>query len=498
MRENRFKLWSTPTGSALLTSPYRHPASPPSRTRVARVRDGAGALVLVAQTVWRDPGLRRFYLRVAITQALATLAIGLLVGWALFDDDDAAHRRAKGEHGKGVVVAVDEARHGDQGIVIESDKRTIVINPRGINIRAHQGAQTAGVESAPPGEGAAAPKNAASERRVRATAPGRPAEGSGGADEVDDEGDDDDDEGGEKSAGAARAGGPPRVIVRGTIDDDDEAETPPGKASPTPGRAERLLAFWGKVVRLYGALVVVGWGVVALSRDYHDAIGREASLRLGLPPEDPPIAPRVRLNVDWLKTKAKRRLRGFLLFTMGVPPLWALSFFVVLPLASIDHVWNVFDTSTVVSRLYGLLAAAWGAYWLTVFTGAKTALAWADEASAGEPWFLRVWGTLTRRSPRAVAWLPRGYGQAWHSMSRRVFAPALCVERAPYEFGGLAALRLLGSVPGLYPFVRPLVPVASALLITRHVPPPPAPPSEPARGAWPPPGRSWPPASRGG
>jgi hypothetical protein len=280
--------------------------------------------------------------------------------------------------------------------------------------------------------------------------------------------DDDDDDG---SNGASAAGS--------DNDDDREAREDRGEVTTSRwGVQTRLAAFWRKLVAFYGALVAIGWCIVALSRDYHDAIAREASLRLNLPPEDPPLVPRVRLNLPWLTTKLKRRFRGFILFTLGVPPLWALSFFVVLPLMGINHLWSVFDTSSVISRLYGLLAALWGAYWLVVFTGAKTGLAWAHERTATEPWYLRVWGSLTQRLPEAFAWLPRGYGRAWSNMSQRVFSPTQCFEQAPYEFAGLAALRLLGSVPGLYPFVRPLVPVAAALLITRHVPPPePAAPS---------------------
>ncbi|MCU0686388.1 MAG: hypothetical protein MUF34_29775, partial [Polyangiaceae bacterium] len=62
MRENRQKLGQPPTGSAPLTSPYRQEPFTPSLPRLARVREGALALVLVARTVWADATLRRFYL----------------------------------------------------------------------------------------------------------------------------------------------------------------------------------------------------------------------------------------------------------------------------------------------------------------------------------------------------------------------------------------------------------------------------------------------------
>jgi hypothetical protein len=447
MRENQFKLWPSPTVSAAPTSPYRkEPPAAPAPSRLERVREGASALVLVARTVWGDLALRRFYLRVATLQALATLALGLLAVSLFIDADDDEPRKHEGKRPKNVIITTEGAKKRDQSIVIKNDKHTVIIGPDGIDVRPAD-SSVAAAPSGAPSAGSAPP---------------------GGAADEDDDKDDGDDEGERAGAGVAPR---PKVVVHAEVGEDDEGDE--GEpAAGREGRKSRLKAFWGKVVAIYGIFVGAGWCVVALSRDYHDAIGREASLRLELPPEDPPVSPRVRLNVGWVKTRIKRRLRGFLLFTLGAPPLWALSFFVVLPLVGINYLWDVFDTSAVISRLYGLLAAAWGGYWLMVFTTAKTQLAWADERDAPEPWFLRLWGGLIRRLPAAFAWLPRGYGQAWRSMSRSVFSPASCYERAPYELGGLAALRLLGSVPGLYPFVRPLVPVAAAMLVKRHCPPP--------------------------
>ncbi|HEU4533285.1 MAG TPA: hypothetical protein VFS00_04175, partial [Polyangiaceae bacterium] len=351
-----------PTESATLTSPYRQEPFTPSPRRLARLREGALALVLVARTVWHDVALRRFYLRVGAAQAIVTLVLGVFAALVIFEDDDdrpgARHARLQ-RRAKSAVVTEEP---DEQGIVIKGDQGTIVINPRGVDIRPN-GSAPAGDESAP------APASASPR-------PGRHVEVRSGRD-----------------------GKGPRVSVHVTTDDDDDHDEDDGATAARhdrphggdadadadqatggrPGAAARLMAFWGKLVTLYGALVAIGWGVVALSRDYHDVISREASLRLNLPPEDPPLVPRVRLNVDWIKTRLQRRFRGFMLFTLGVPPLWALSFFVVLPLMGINRVWAVFDSDSVVSRLYGLLAAGWGAYWLIVFTGAKTALAWADE-----------------------------------------------------------------------------------------------------------------------
>ncbi|HEU4532534.1 MAG TPA: hypothetical protein VFS00_00405, partial [Polyangiaceae bacterium] len=266
-------------------------------SRLDRVREGASALVGVARTVWDDPALRRFYLRVATTQALATLVVGLLAV-SLFLDADDEPRRREGKRSKNVVVSVDGAKKKDQTVVIKNDRHTIVIGPDGVDVRPAESS----VAAASGGPDASAPPSASAA------------------------GDDDDDDEGAKAGG--RPG--PRVLVQGEIregddddDDDDEAAPAAGGEARQEGKS-RLKAFWGKVVAIYGIFVAAGWCVVALSRDYHDAIGREASLRLGLPPEDPPVSPRVRLNVPWVKTRVKRRIRGFLLFTLGVPPLWTL------------------------------------------------------------------------------------------------------------------------------------------------------------------------------
>lgn len=498
MRENQFKLWHPSTERAALTTPYRQePPAAPSPSRFERVREGASALVLVARTVWADLALRRFYLRVATAQAIATLVIGL-VAVSLFvdgDDEDEKPQKHKGTRSKTTIVTTDDPSKRDQSIVIKKGNHTVVIGPKGIDVRPADS------------NAAATPSGDASADAPQAGHATSGEDDEDNQDKADDEGkgageDKDDDEGKVDGTNAngedrgkgkrknkhkekgndKRAGSGPKVVVDGTMTIDDDDDDGPTSATVGRGPGAWLKAFWGKVVAIYGIFVATGWCVVALSRDYHDAIGREASLRLNLPPEDPPVSPRVRLNVDWVKTRIKRRFRGFLLFTLGAPPLWTLSFFVVLPLMGINHVWEVFDTSAVVSRLYGLLAAAWGGYWLVVFTAAKTQLAWVNEHKAPEPWFLRLWGSFTERLPSAVAWLPRGYGRAWRSMSRQVFSPADCFEHAPYEFSGLAALRLLGSVPGLYAFVRPLVPVAAALLAKRHCPLPPAPAEAPAEG----------------
>lgn len=205
---------------------------------------------------------------------------------------------------------------------------------------------------------------------------------------------------------------------------------------------------------LYACLCISEWLVIALSRDYHDQIGRRASLLSGAPPEDPEEKPRVRLNLRWLWSKAKRRARGLRVIVMGAPVLMVAD---VIPSA-----WGI--ASAVIGTL-------WTGYWLSVFVGAKSALAWHDEKTAGDPWFLRAWTDLEKKSRLWRWWLPRAYGRLWRRGSRAVFAPCARFEESPWELAGLGLVRVLGGLPVFYLFVRPFIPVAAAHIILPHAPP---------------------------
>ena len=93
------------------------------------------------------------------------------------------------------------------------------------------------------------------------------------------------------------------------------------KPSPVGGTRR-----WPLVLSIYGALSVVQAAVIALSRDYHAAIARDASLLLGVAPEDPPLEPRVRLNVAWIRRKLKQRTRSLLVFLPGVALITVAAF----------------------------------------------------------------------------------------------------------------------------------------------------------------------------
>ncbi|EYF02488.1 Hypothetical protein CAP_7110 [Chondromyces apiculatus DSM 436] len=201
------------------------------------------------------------------------------------------------------------------------------------------------------------------------------------------------------------------------------------------------LAFWSS---LYATLCAVEWAVIALSRQYHDAIARDAALLTGAMPEDPPLTPHVSVDIPWMWTRGKRYLRGWMVFLAGVP---ALSLLLVVP--------------GVGRTLYAIASAVWGVYWLAVLVAAKSAYAWREEGTAPAPWFVRGWDWLTS-SVLLFQWgLPRLYGQMLRKWTQQVFSPAARFERSPWELSGVAIARVLGGIPGFYLLVRPLIPVAA-------------------------------------
>ncbi|RKH60812.1 hypothetical protein D7X96_32885 [Corallococcus interemptor] len=202
-----------------------------------------------------------------------------------------------------------------------------------------------------------------------------------------------------------------------------------------------LLGSWEFWALFFGSLSAVQWIVVALSRDYHTVISREASLATGVPPEDPDIAPRVRLNVPWMRAKLQRRIRAFLLFVMGFPALVLLC----IPLC-----WF--------PKSFTLLSGAWGFWWLIVFTAAKSDRAWMAPVTR-PPWFVRAWSRLPTHG--ALRWMMTGLARR----SEAVAAPIAAVERQPWVFAGLALTRFVGSIPPFRCFTRPFIPVASSHLI---------------------------------
>lgn len=223
-----------------------------------------------------------------------------------------------------------------------------------------------------------------------------------------------------------------------------EAEKELGPIDRLLGRIDHEVKFW---VAVFGIMQIVQWIVIALSRDYHDALSREASLLTSLEPEDGPLTPRVRLDVPWVRKKLSRRLRAFVVFMAGMPVLYALT--AAFP---IRH------------QLLAVLVPAWSAYWLVVFTTARSAYAWTDSAPR-PPWFLRGWTFLTTRVPGFRWGFLQRYGDFWTRRTQGVFPPTAEAEKQPWAFAGLTVVGMLSMLPLAKCFLRPLIPVAAGHLL---------------------------------
>lgn len=254
---------------------------------------------------------------------------------------------------------------------------------------------------------------------------------------------------------------------------------PPASAEPSPAPAEEPISakpeesswqvpqalrdefqYWAA---LFATMQIVQWIVIALSRDYHDAISRDASLLSSIEPEDEPLRPRVRVDLTWMGKKFSRRVRAIIVFGVGVPVFYLFTG----PLGLSETLW-----------LPAFLL--WTAYWLAVFTTSKTALSWQDE-SGRAPWFLRAWTWLTTKMPGFRWGLLRAYGRFWANRTRSVFSPAVEFEKQPWAFMGLAVIRALAILPVAKCFLRPLIPVAAAHLVrAQQASAPPAPTEQPA------------------
>ncbi|MCP3141397.1 hypothetical protein [Pyxidicoccus xibeiensis] len=205
------------------------------------------------------------------------------------------------------------------------------------------------------------------------------------------------------------------------------------------------LAFWGA---LFAALQLSQWVVIALSREHHDAIARDASLLTGVPPEDEELTPRIRVDVPWIRKKVKRRWRAFMLFLVGVPAMVVLT------------VPFLFSRT-----MFSILSTLWGGWWLIVFTAAKSGQAWEAVGEPQTPWFLRAWTWLTTKVPGLRWGMLQRYGALVTRRTQEVIAPVATVERHPWAFAGLTLVRFLGTFPPMKFFIRPLIPVASAHLL---------------------------------
>ena len=233
--------------------------------------------------------------------------------------------------------------------------------------------------------------------------------------------------------------------------DTKEAEVATAKPGEAPktvaGRAwAAMRASWKWLLTLFAFLSAIEGIIVLFSRRWDDWLSFHASRLAKIRPEEgTPRTPKLALDLKWLYRKARRRFRGYVVFSAGLP--------VLLPLRLIP---------TAGSWMFTVAATLWGWYWLGVFTAAKSAHAWADESTALSPLAIR---TLNARvASGRLVWPLRVYGQAWARLTRSVNPAAATFELSPRAFLGLALARALLALPGLYFLARPIVPVAAGRL----------------------------------
>jgi hypothetical protein len=215
------------------------------------------------------------------------------------------------------------------------------------------------------------------------------------------------------------------------------------------GLVGRLGAMLALLTVIWASLATAQTVVLALSRDFHDVLSRELSLLVHVAPEDPPMRPKVRLDLPWVRRKAKRRAW----FVLGLLPGTVLIYLVTRFVPFQDKVFSV-------------LMSLWAAYWWMVMTAAQSARAWSPPATTQRPWYLRAWFALTERVflLRVFRW----WGFVWERFARRFYGPSERVEEQPLEFAGLGFSRAVLLVPVLKLLFRPVFPVCAARLLVEH------------------------------
>ncbi len=217
------------------------------------------------------------------------------------------------------------------------------------------------------------------------------------------------------------------------------------------GFAGRLGAVLALLAAIYASLGIAQTAILALSRDFHDALSRDLSLLVHVAPEDPPMRPKIRLDLPWVRRKANRRAQFFLGFLPGQ--------------ALISLVAKLVPPHRVLATV---LTAVWASYWWMVMTAGQSARAWSPPETTPRPWYLRAWFALTDRVILFRWALPRMWGRLWERFARRFNGPSERVEEQPFEFAGLALSRALTLFPVVKLLLRPLFPVCAAHLLVEH------------------------------
>jgi hypothetical protein len=212
------------------------------------------------------------------------------------------------------------------------------------------------------------------------------------------------------------------------------------------GLAGRLGAVLALLAAIYASLGIAQTGILALSRDFHDALSRDLSLLVHVAPEDPPMRPKIRLDLPWVRRKAGRRAQFFLGFLPGTVLI------------------TIFGRLVPPHRtLTTVLTAIWAAYWWMVMTAGQSARAWTPPETTPRPWYLRAWFWLSDRV-FVFGW----WGRIWERFARRFYGPSERVEEQPFEFAGLSLSRALLLVPVVKLLFRPIFSVAAAHLLVEH------------------------------
>jgi hypothetical protein len=247
------------------------------------------------------------------------------------------------------------------------------------------------------------------------------------------------------------------IDVKGLRLKIDGARAASAAASVQPAAGGRFSAIrtalhvlQSRVVKVLGALGVIEWILVWIGREHQDWIAYETSILTGVPGEEPPAPPRLRLDAGWLRLKLWRAIRFVLFLALGAPVGWLVG---KIPFAG---AW-----------LGVAIEGAWTIYWADVFAIANTFLAWEPLAPGEAPWFIRVLEPIARIP---VVGLPaRLYARVLAFATRKVWPACMAFERTPWESTGLATARAIASVPLVYLVLRPMFgPAATHALIARR------------------------------
>jgi hypothetical protein len=229
------------------------------------------------------------------------------------------------------------------------------------------------------------------------------------------------------------------AAVAGSVAAEAEA------AAHGKGERERRWSWPAILSAFYAALVFVESVLLGLFRDHQEQLSRRLCLAAGAEPEDPEAKPRIRVNWPWLKRKLERRLRGFLVIGAGAVPIGLLSAVPALgkPLAQVA-------------------TAAWGVYWLAVFSLGSARIAWTHERE-GQPFFIRACERATKVP--VAGRVVRLFTRIWTYLARTVRPGCLTLEEKPWEGLGLGLARALLGLPVINGLARPLLPVTAQLLL---------------------------------